>query len=572
MTLSPRSRLGRAQSLFRQMEAKLERQRPTLRDLADFWSPHATYVDQHDRQDDVSPDILDDSVYFCRVTLASGFFWGMTNPARIWSEWSVGDPSLRDLAGPREFLHELNLRRHIFLHRANFYDTMSWVYDEWPTFGTAVVIIEEDPETVFRYIPWAIGTYSIADGKHGEPSALSRRYPMTCREVVERFATRPDGSIDMGRLSLHMRSLVQGNQLEETVTVCQLICPNDDHQPTSDLPEHYRYASLYWEDNAQDSSNGYGGFLAREGYREWPAMVFRWRRRPGTPFGCDHPGQLSLGTNKSLQAMESDLLLAIEKQGKPPLSVPEDKVVSLLPGARNVFSANARVAPGPLHTVEPAAIERIAAAQTERRARMESIWYTRLMLAFAMDPRVQRPTAREVEEVSQEKYLVLGRVLESAAQQFKVAAEREFAIMNRLHLLPDVPPEMEGVQLDIEFTSMLAVAQKAVGLQSLLEFGSWAANVAAAPMPDSVNVDELINEVGQRSALPPGVVRSAEDLAAIRQARAEAEAEAARAEQAAQEARAVKDLGTTPMDTDSALSRVLGSMENNPLPTGSSPL
>lgn len=559
LTIAPDSPLAKCIRFHGQAMARLEKKRPILQDLQDFWAPYTADVSGkgRDKPDFVSPDILDDSIFFCKNTLESGLFSGITNPTRIWSEAVVTDPMLKESEAVKDALHELNRRRQTIHSGSNFYDTMRWVYGEWPTFGTAVVLIEEDERDVFRYVPWGIGSYGLMDNARGEAVGLARTFPMTVRQLVERFATRPDRTVNMGRLSLRTRQLVEGNELEREVSVCQLIAPNDRYRPSSDVPRDFAYGSWFWEDGINPTENQHGGLLAEEGYREWPAMVFRWGRVNNDPFGTNQPGLLTLGTNKTLQAMESDLLLAIEKQGKPPLAVPEDRAVSLLPGARNVFTGQSRMMPGPLHTVESAAIERIGAAMDVRRTRMEMIWHTQIMLAFSLDNRPQPKTATEVVEIGQEKFLALGPLLESATRELRRGFDREFGIMERRGLLPDFPPEMEGMSLPLEFTNTLAIALKAVGLVDLEGFGAWSAEFAQMTgdpsVLDKVDTDQLIDEVAARRSLPPRVVRGDEATAKIRKGRAEQAQAQAQADQAAQQAKAIKDVGTTPMGNGSVL-------------------
>lgn len=547
---------------------------PRFRDLEAFVAPYSANVDQTERAfEDVSLNILDDTILFCRTTLASGFYWGMTNPARQWRQWTLADPEYAENAAVKEWLHIVNERAMTILSRSNFYETMSWVYDEWPTFGTAVVLIEEDERDVVRYVPWGIGSYAIADDDKGNPIALSRKFPMTVRQVVERFATRTDAegrkAVNESVLSENVKSLVKTQNWETTIWVYHLICPNDVYVPSSDLPEDYAFASYYWEDGSPDT-DGDNGFLAKEGYREWPAMVFRWKRVVGDPWGTDSPGILTLGSNKSLQQMESDLLMAVEKQVKPPLVVPPElTVASLLPAAKNAVATARGQMVGPLHETNPVAIQIIAETQEQIRQRVQGLWYTRLMLAFASDVRGDRPTAREVEEVSQEKYLVLGRPLEQAGAAFKMASEREFAIMERRGLLPPIPPELDGQPLTVEYTSVLAVAQKAVGLSNLERFGMQVASVAQATgntaMLQKVDWDQWVDEVGNRSAVPPRTIRPDADVARMRRAEADAIAQQQQVELAAQEAKAVKDLAQAPVTEDNALGRVLNATQATPI-------
>lgn len=559
--LAPQGARAKCDQLITQMRVRRDQKLPLWRDLELFVTPYSTNVDGGIKPyDDVAGAVLDETILFCRTTLASGLYWGMTNPSRAWRQWTLTDPDLAESASAKEWLHIVNDRALTLLSRSNFYDVMAWVYDEWPTFGTSVVLIEEDERDVFRYVPFAIGSYSLADNHRGQCIAVHRSVPMTVRQIVERFAMDADRRIDTSVLPKHIQDKVRRNEWETEIAVNHLVCPNDPTAPDG-VPARYQYASYYWDPAAREDE-GLGGFLAKEGYHEWPFMVFRWKRVVGDPWGTDSPGIMTLGAVKSAQQMESDLLMAIEKQVKPPLVLPPElTVASLLPAAKNSVTTRQGMQIGPLHETHPTAIQQVRETQEINRERIQALWFTRLMLAFTQDARADRPTAREVEEVSGEKYLVLGRVLEAAGQTFRQASEREFAIMNRRGLLPPVPPELQGQPLNVEYTSIMAVAQKSVGLSNLERYGMLMAEMfKATGSPDLlVKTDwaQWADEVSARSGVPPRVTRTDDQVAAIQRAQAEqAEAQQA-AEQAALEAKAAKDLSLADVSGENALTRVL---------------
>lgn len=548
---------GKAERLVFQMESTLSRKKPRFLDLQAFVSPYSSNVEWMTKAYDLNAiDVLDETIFYARTTLGSFFASAMTNPSRVWSQWNFTNPDLGESQAAKDFLYTLNQRRSSILSQSNFYDTMAWVYEEWPTFGTAVVLIEEDEEDVVRYVPWGIGSYGLADDHKGNCIAISRRFPMTVRQVVERFATRKDGSVDVSRLSAALGTMVRNDQWETQVEITHLICPNPAHDPTKADPEAFPFSSYYWE-SGSPLNEGMGGFLAKEGYREWPAMVFRWKRIVGDPFGVDAPGIATLAANKSLQQMESDMLLAVEKLAKPPLVVPTElQNASLLPAARNAVNTRTGQTIGALHDTAPVAVQIISETQEKIRERIWSLWWTRLVLALTTTDGRER-TAREIEEISSEKFLVLGRVVESAAQAFRVASEREFAIMQRRGFLPEVPPELENEALDIEYTSLLAIAQKSVGLSALERFGGWIGEMAKltgdAGMLLKLDTQQLVDEVAIRSGVPPRIIRSDEDVRKIERAQADAMAAERQAQLDEMASKTVKNLSQAPTDTDSAL-------------------
>jgi hypothetical protein len=127
-------------------------------------------------------------------------------------------------------------------------------------------------------------------------------------------------------------------------------------------------------------------------------------------------------------------------------------------------------------------------------------------------------------------------------------------------MLPPPPPEIEGMPLAIEYTSSLGIAQRSVGLASLVQYGMTQAELFRATQDPAVlmrtNWSELAQAIGDRSGLPPKVQRSDDEVQEMLDAQAQAVAAQQQAEQRALEAKTVRDLGAAPMGEDTALTRV----------------
>lgn len=566
----PKSPRARAEALLRQMEQVRDPKMSRWRDLELYVAPYSANVSGMLPRQDVAIEVLDETIFYCRDTLRSFFAGAMTNPAQRWSAWTLPDPTVRESEGAKEWLHTLNERRFTLLSQSNFYEIMNWAYGEWSVFATAVVLIEEDEDDVFRYVPWEIGSYAIADDAKGQPCALSRRFKMTLRQIVERFAMRPDGSVDEAVLSEHLRAQVRAGGWESEHEIAHLICPNPDHRPGARVGRAMAFSSYYWEWGRAEDVSGKGGFLAHEGYHEWPAMVFRWARLAGDPWGTNSPGYQTLGAVKSAQAMESDHLMMIEKAVKPPLVTPTALTnVNLLPGAHNKVDLRSGMMAGPLHQTDATAIEQARMSQDRVAERIYALWYTRLILASnsrdslmsASGGSTQPRTAEEIRQISAERFQILGPVVEAAAPAFRLGSDREFAIMLRRGFVPEAPPEIEGMPLAIEYTSALGLAQKSVGLSAIIDYAMTTAQIAKMTGDSAVLIrtdwSELAQAIGDRSGLPPNVQRTDEEVAEILEAQAAAAQKQAQAEQLALEARATKDLSSAQMGEDTALDRVV---------------
>jgi hypothetical protein len=112
------------------------------------------------------------------------------------------------------------------------------------------------------------------------------------------------------------------------------------------------------------------------------------------------------------------------------------------------------------------------------------------------------------------------------------------------------PPEMQGVELNIEFVSTLAQAQRAVGLGSFDRLiGTIALMAPVKPeILDKLDTDQMVDLYADMLAVDPSVIVADENVAIIRDQRAKQQAAAqmaAAAKPAADMAGAMKTMSET---------------------------
>ena len=161
-------------------------------------------------------------------------------------------------------------------------------------------------------------------------------------------------------------------------------------------------------------------------------------------------------------------------------------------------------------------------------------------------------TATEVLQRNEEKMRLLGPVLgRLQSELLQPLISRSFALLLRNGLLPVAPEQLQGQDIDIEYVSPLAKAQKLTDLQSMLRGFEVMMQVAEiAPVMDYLDSDKLVQYLVEVTGLPARVIRSDEEVAQIRREQARAAEEQAamqqqmmQAEQANQVAPLVKAVG-----------------------------
>jgi len=151
---------------------------------------------------------------------------------------------------------------------------------------------------------------------------------------------------------------------------------------------------------------------------------------------------------------------------------------------------------------------------------------------FLMLQNVQagKMTAYEVAQRLQEGLQVLGPVIENVlSESLKPKLIRIFNIMRRRMLIDPPPPSLKNIPLDIEFVSMLALAQKASATGGIERLLGLVGNMAAIfpAVKDNVNADATIREYNDLLGNPADILFGPEQVAARRAS----DAQAAQAEQ-----------------------------------------
>ena len=130
---------------------------------------------------------------------------------------------------------------------------------------------------------------------------------------------------------------------------------------------------------------------------------------------------------------------------------------------------------------------------------------------------------------------VLGRL---QSELLKPLIDRVFNILLRNNLLPQAPEFLSGRDIEIEYVSPLAKAQKSSELQSIMraiEILGSLANVA--PVFDYVNFDNLVKHLADIVGMPQKLLKSQNEVNAQRQeqaAQAEQQQQMAQMQQVAQ--------------------------------------
>jgi hypothetical protein len=134
--------------------------------------------------------------------------------------------------------------------------------------------------------------------------------------------------------------------------------------------------------------------------------------------------------------------------------------------------------------------------------------------------------------------------------------------MEDLNMLPPAPKEIQGMDIKIEYISLLAQAQKMIGLTGIERVAGFVGNMAAVnpDIVDKFDFDQAVDEYAETVGINPGLVRSDDKVAEIRAQRDEMTRKTQLAQFGMAGANASKTLSQAKMTSDgkTALDRVMG--------------
>jgi hypothetical protein len=534
------------------------------RELSDYLLPRSTRFYKSDRNRGVKKHnaIFDSTATRALRVLSAGMMSGMTSPARPWFRLGLADEDLMDYAPVKEWLADVQrLMLNVFA-RSNTYLTLHSIYEDLGAFGTSCAIVQDDYQSLIHHYSSPVGEFALASDYRGRVNTVYREFEKTVGELVGEFGPE--------NCSKTVMALHNSGRLDAWVPVVHAIEPRIDRDPRFKDAKNKAFSSVYFEPGREDG----GDTLLREsGYDRFPGLAPRWHKQAGDIYGAS-PGMEALGDIKQLQHEQLRKANGIDYMTKPPLQVPasmKGRDIDYLPGGVTyVDQPGTQNAVSTLFNVS-LNLEHLLIDIQDVRERIRSAFYADLFLMLATSDNT-RMTATEVAERHEEKLLMLGPVLERLHNELlSPLIDETFDRMLAAGMLPPPPEELQGMELDVEFVSMLAQAQRAVGVNSVDRYVMSLGAIAQMKpdVLDKFDSDKWADAYADMLGVDPDLIVASEDVAIIRQQRAEAQAREAQMAQAQMEAETAAKLGQVKTGGDrNAASDILNLFSGYQSPSG----
>ena len=519
------------------------------KEISDYLLPRSGrfFVEDRNRGDKRHNNIYDSTGTRALRVLAAGMMAGMTSPARPWFRLTTSDPQLDESAAVKAWLADVTRLMQMVFAKSNTYRALHSMYEELGAFGTASTIVLADYTSVIHHYPLTTGEFAMAADHRGQVNTLFREFQMTVAQVVREFGR--------SNCSPTVQTLFDRGALEQWVTVMQAIEPRVDRDLTKRDDRNMAWKSIYFEQGGNEDQ-----ILRESGFKEFPALCPRWATSGGDIYG-NSPAMEALGDIKQLQHEQLRKAQGIDYKTKPPLQAPtslKSRDVDTLPGG--ISFVDAAAPNGGIRSAFEVNIDlsHLLADIQDVRERIKGSFYADLFLMLANGTNPQM-TATEVAERHEEKLLMLGPVLERMHNEIlDPLIEMTFSRMVEANIVPPPPDELQGMELNVEFVSMLAQAQRAIATNSVDRFvGNLGAVAGIKPeVLDKFDADRWADAYADMLGIDPELIVPGEQVAMIRKQRAEAAQAQQQAALLNQGADTAQKLGSVDTSKQSALTDV----------------
>ena len=467
-------------------------------EVADYMQPRKADVTKSRSKGDKRTELIFDSSPLQSVELLAASLHGMlTNPSTPWFSLRFKENEMENEDEAKEWLEDATEVMYSAFNKSNFQQEIFELYHDLITFGTAAMFIEEDDDDLLKFSTRHINEIFIAENDKGRIDTVFRKFKLSARSAIQKF----------GAVSNNIAVIAKKDPYEE-VEILHAVYPRSDFDPKKQDQSNMPFASVYLDAESGDE-------LSVSGFREFPFVVPRYLKASHEIYGRS-PAMTALPDVKMLNEMSKTTIKSAQKQVDPPLLVPDDGFilpVRTIPGGLNFYRSGTRDRIEPLNigANTPLGLN----MEEQRRNSIRNAFYVN-QLMMQNGPQM---TATEVIQRNEEKMRLLGPVLgRLQSELLKPLIDRTFAILLRKNLFRQAPDFLSGKDVEIEYVSPLAKAQKSTELSSIMraiEIMGSLSNVA--PVFDHINMDKLVRHLADIVGVPQKILKPQSELNAERQ-------------------------------------------------------
>ena len=494
-------------------------------EVADLMLPRkAEITKSRSRGDKRSVSIYDATAIHSLELLSASLHGMLTSSANRWFSLRFKSNLLNENDEAKEWLEDCTDKMFLAFARSNFQQEIFENYHDLIAFGTSCLMVEEDVDDVLRFSARHIKEIFIEENKKGLVDKIYRKFKITASQAVEKFG--------LENLSREVQNNFKNKPFDE-LTICHIVRPRNVYNANKQDKANMPFQSIYLEHQTNH-------IILSGGFRENPYVIARYLKASTEIYGRS-PAMNALPDVKVLNKMVEHSLKAAAKQIDPPLLVPDDSMLApirMTPGSLNYYRAGSgkdRIEPLNINQNVQLTLE----AENARRTAIAKMFHIDQLVVTEN----RNMTATEVLQRQEEKMRILGPVMgRIQSELLEPMIIRVFNIMLRNKQFIQAPEVLVNQEIEIEYVSPMAIAQKSQELQNIIRGLEIFANIGQiAPVQDYIDENGLIKQIVKTLGLPARMIRGDKEVQVIRQERQAAQQQQAEIQQQMAESEIAKN-------------------------------
>jgi len=486
-----------------QMDRIFEQIRPDLQSLSDYFLTRATrfLVDNVNKPIKKSKKILDSVTTTAVKNFSSGMQSGATSAATRWFKIQTKKKELNDIHEVKIWINQQEELMRRILAASNFYQSQLEIYKHLGTFGFACMSMEFDYRTVVNFKVLPIGSYRYAKDHRGEPDTLCRHYKENAQNIVKKYGYH--------NCSQAVKDAYDNNRYDSLFHIVYFVEPNKEYNPKSPLARHKKFISATYQ-------LGEDKFLKLSGYDRFPFAIFEAEVNGEDNYPSNCPGIEALPDARQLMMQVREYSKALKKIVSPlyrgPAGLQKKKGLNDAPGYVIDDDDNGRGIT-PVYEVPPKILQLDQDNDRLRNAIKEHFYND--LFAVILNTADRGRTATEVNEIKEEKMVLLSPLLDQVHKGLRCVQDFIFFLTIETGIMPIPPDIIQQEDIEVEFVSALALAQKVKGISSIERFTTFTTNLAQAVDPTlvyKINADKIVDDYAEIANISPEHLKSTDEV------------------------------------------------------------
>lgn len=446
--------------------------------------------------------IFDDTAQQASDILVAGLFSYLTSPHMPWFRLMPRDIDKMKDKEAALWLQDAEQRMYFMFAMSNFYKAIAMMYQDLVNINHGIVFIDEDERgkrLIFRNL--SPRDCVISENSAGRVDTIMRKIRYSAEQAYQEFGDK---------LSEECKKDASENP-DKKYDFLHTVLPRASYNKWQKDSLNLPFESCYIDLKSKE-------VIDEGGYHEFPAVIPRWSTYTDDVYGTC-PSIAALNNIKTLNKTMELFIQQGEKALNPPLDITpgyKDRIKTM-PGGLNVKGKNTdEIKP----IVTAGRIEVSDKILNDLREQVKERFFVSTFLMLAQLG--QRMTAYEVSSRENEKMMMLGPAIGRITDEcLGPLIDRCFAIMMRGGYFLPIPESIMDDDIDVEYLSPLARAQKAVQANNIDRLVAFMAPLTQIypDITDNFDPDEATRFYADIFAVPQSIMRGIDNIKAMRDER-----------------------------------------------------